>query len=83
MSNNAIIHLRSLSNELEKIGIINATDTAFAGIFNPDYNYGPNAGIYVEKRKNALYSCYTGKNAFESNYVMHPDVGIALKYKCI
>lgn len=83
MFNNVIIYFRFLLNELEKIGIINVIDIVFVGIFNLDYNYGLNGGIYVEKRKNVLYSCYIGKNVFESNYVMYLDVGIVLKYKCI
>lgn len=61
---------------------MNATDTSFTGIFRPGSHYGSNVGVYVDKSKNALFSCYGGKFATESNYLMNPEVGIALRYNC-
>nr|XP_022301716.1 uncharacterized protein LOC111109776 [Crassostrea virginica] len=73
--------LISVSDELES-STLNATDTSFTGIFRPGSHYGSNVGVYVDKSKNALFSCYGGKFATESNYLMNPEVGIALRYNC-
>ncbi|XP_056002602.1 uncharacterized protein LOC130049248 [Ostrea edulis] len=74
--------IMSVSDELKSSNTINATATSFSGTFYPRSSYGPKSGVYIDKKKNAVYGCYTGKNAFESDYKMNPDVGIAMKYKC-
>lgn len=76
---------RSMSDDLAQKGFLNVTNNGFLGNLTSNSNYGPNVGIFKNKKDPqdiARFSCYTGKNAFESVYEMDPEVGIAVGYTC-
>lgn len=85
LPNGSVCNLTSMSDELAQKGFLNVTNNGFLGNLTSNSNYGPNVGIFKNKKDPqdiARFSCYTGKNAFESVYEMDPEVGIAVGYTC-